>query len=314
MKTIAIEEFGSATNFKQIELPEPEVTETGVLVEIHAFSINPMDIAARQGMLSEPFNTLWTFPINLGWDFAGVIIKVGSQVTDFKVGDAVFGTAPTTRPGNNGSYGELIATETNQIALIPDELSFDQAAALPIAGLTAYDAIVTNLDVQEGQKVLVQGGAGGVGLVAVQVAKSLGAYVATTASPNHNALLQRLGVDEVIDYHQESPADILHDYDAVFDTVGDIDTGLKVLKADGKLITVAAQPNEEQQNDQQKTVRFQFTNHKPEYLVALAQLMVEEKLQLTIETMPASVANVIKAHQMIEGRHVTGKIVMHVKD
>lgn len=314
MKTIAINQFGPATELQSMDIEQLELKDNEVLVTNHAFSINPMDIAGRMGMLGKPFNDLWTFPIVLGWDFAGTIAAVGSEVTGYQVGDAVFGNAPTVRPGNNGSYSESIITEPDLIAPIPSGLSFDQAAALPIAGLTAYTAIVNSLDVQPGQKVLVQGGAGGVGLFAVQVAKARGAYVATTASPSHNELLNQLGVDEIIDYHETNPADVLSDYDAVFDTAGDIDTGLKVLKNDGKLVTVASQPTPEQQHDQQKQVSFQFTHGTPADLTALAEMVVDGRIQLTLEVMPVSAANVVKAHEMIEGRHVTGKIVMHVKD
>ena len=158
------------------------------------------------------------------------------------------------------------------------------------------------------QKILIQGGAGGVGLIAVQIAKALGAYVAATASPSNHALLKEMGVDELIDYNQVSPGDVLQDYDAVFDTAGDIDSGLNVLKADGKLVTVAAQPTPEQQQDQQKQVSFQFTNGTSEDLTALANLTLEGKINLQLTIMPLSVENVQKAHEMIEGRHTRGKI------
>lgn len=314
MKAIAIKQFGAANELTEMDLPALTVKSDEIMVETHAFSINPMDIAGRAGYLSSPFNDQWSFPIVLGYDFAGVVAEVGSDVKDYKVGNRVFGQAPTTRPGNNGAYSEEVVVTSDLIAPMPEGLSFDQAAALPIAGLTAYCAIATNLNVQPGQKVLVQGGAGGVGLFAVQIAKARGAYVATTASPSHTELLQSLGVDEVIDYHKTSPADILKDYDAVFDTVGDVDTGLKVLKADGKLVTVAAQPTPEQQHHLQQQVMFQFTNGTPADLTTLANYVLDGKIKLTMATKPFSAADVIEAHKEIEGHHVTGKIVIHVKD
>lgn len=314
MKTIAIHQFGSAQELQATEMEQAPLKANEVLVTNHAFSINPMDIAGRMGMLDKPFNELWSFPIVLGWDFAGTIAAVGDAVTDYQIGDKVFGNAPTVRPGNNGTYSELVITTPDLIAPLPEGLSFDEAAALPIAGLTAYCAIVKNLAVQPKEKILVQGGAGGVGLIAVQIAKALGAYVATTASPANHALLKKLGVDEVIDYNTVNAADVLANYDGVFDTAGDIATGLKVLKANGKLITVAAQPTPEQLQDQQKQVAFQFTNGTSADLADLAQMVLAGKVKLQVTSLPLSVENVQKAHELVESRHVKGKIVIHIKD
>ncbi|WP_251898854.1 NADP-dependent oxidoreductase [Lactiplantibacillus paraplantarum] len=314
MKTIAINQYGSAEAFTMINMPKPEPQADEVQVAIHAFSLNPMDIAGRMGALSSPFTDLWSFPLVLGWDFSGVITKVGSDITSFKTGDAVFGSAAPAHAANNGTYGEFITVNTKELAHLPSGLSFDQAAALPIAGLTAYYGMKHNLNLQPGQKILIQGGAGGVGLFAVQIAKAFDAYVATTASANHRNLLVGLGADEVIDYHETNPAAVLHDYDAVFDTVGDIDTGLKVLKADGQLATIAAQPTDAQQHDQQKKAAFQFTQGSSEDLADLAKLTINGQVKLTIATLPFAVASVIKGHQAIESRHTTGKIVIHVTD
>ncbi|PMD72301.1 NADP-dependent oxidoreductase [Companilactobacillus nuruki] len=314
MKTIAINQYGSAEEFKEIEMAKPQPKSDEVLVEIHAFSINPMDIAGRAGMLGSPFTDNWSFPLVLGWDFSGVVVEVGSDVEGYAKGDKVFGSASSSHSSDNGTYGEYIAVDNTELTHIPDGLTFDQAAALPIAGVTAYYGMKHNLDLQAGQKIFVAGGAGGVGLFAVQIAKAFGAYVATTSSENHRQLLEDLGVDEVIDYHKVSAVDVLHDFDAVFDTVGDVDTGLKVLKSDGKLATIATQPTEEQKHDQQKQVAFQFTYGTGADLDALAELVLNGKLKLMVETMPFSAENVIKAHQTIEGHHTTGKIVIHVKD
>lgn len=215
MKTIAINQYGSADEFTMVDMPTTEPQADEVQVAIHAFSLNPMDIAGRMGALSSPFTDLWAFPLVLGWDFAGVITKMGKAVTGFNIGDAVFGSAAPAHAANNGTYGEFITVNTKELAHLPAGLSFDQAAALPIAGLTAYYGMKHNLKLQSGQKILVQGGAGGVGLFAIQIAKAFGAYVATTASANHRDLLTRLGADEVIDYHETDPAAVLHDYDAV---------------------------------------------------------------------------------------------------
>lgn len=314
MKTIAINQYGPSTAFKPLELPQPTPTADEVLVEIHAFSINPMDVAGRQGQLGAPFTDQWSFPLVLGWDFAGVIVQVGANVTNLALGDRVFGALASAHAANNGTYGEFVATGTEELAKMPAGLSFDQAAALPIGGMTAYYGMTHSLDLQPGQKILVQGGAGGVGLFAVQIAKALGAEVTTTASATHRDLLLKLGVDQVIDYHETSPADVLHNFDAVFDTVGDVATGLKVLKSDGKLSTIAAQPTRDQQHDQDKQVAFQFTQGSSADLTALADLVVTGKVRVMLTTLPFSAASVSQAHQTIEGHHTTGKQVIHVKD
>lgn len=310
MRTIAIDQYGDANQFKEIKMKQPQITDDEVLVEIHAFSINPMDIAGRQGKLGVPFTNFWSFPLVLGWDFAGVVQKIGANVQNFKIGDAVFGAIASAHAANNGTYGEYVAAGTDELALIPQGLSFDEAAALPIGGLTAYYGMTHSLNLKAGQKILVQGGSGGVGLMAVQIAKALGAHVAATASANHAELLKQVGVDEVIDYHQTTPAEVIHDYDAVFDTVGDIAGGLKVLTPTGKLITIAGQPTPEQS----KQAAFQFTQGTSQDLAALGKLVAEGKVKQVINSLPFSAENVIKAHEMIESRHTTGKIVIHVKD
>jgi len=314
MKTIAINKYGTADEFKAIEIERPEPKDNEVLVEIHSFSINPMDIAGRMGALGSPFTDNWSFPLVLGWDFSGVVKKVGSQITGFSINDKVFGSVASNHAANNGTYSQYVAVDTTELTHIPEGLSFDQTAALPIAGVTAYYGMTHSLNLQPGEKILIQGGAGGVGLFAVQIAKYFGAYVATTASESHRKLLESLGVNRVIDYHKESPADSLHEFDAVFDTVGDIDTGLKVLKSDGKLATIAAQPTEKQKHDQHKQVGFQFTHGTGSDLDALAKLVIEGKIKQEIESFPFTVENVIQAHKTIEGHHTTGKIVIHVKD
>lgn len=246
MQAITIDKLGTDSTFALSDLQQPSLLAGQVAVNIKAFSINPMDVAARLGMLGSPFTDNWSFPLVLGWDMAGVVAEVGAGVTEFKVGDRVFGGLPSDHAGNNGSYADYCVVPLDELARTPSELSDAQAAALPIAGMTAYQAITERLNVQAGEKVLIQGGAGGVGSLAVQLAKLRGTYVATTAGPAHTELLKKLGADQVIDYHETTPSDFLQDFDCVFDTVGDIDSGLSVLRSNGRLITVAAQPTPEQ--------------------------------------------------------------------
>ena len=237
-----------------------------------------MDVAARMGMLHAPFSDNWSFPLVLGWDFAGTVSKVGKNVTGYKAGDRVFGCIHSDHAGNNCSYGSYIVTTPDTMAKIPAGLSFDQAAALLSTGGTAYEGIVENLKVKPNDTVLVQGGAGGVGLFAVQIAKAQGAKVIATASAPHNELLKQLGVDQVVDYHKQTVGDVVKDVDAVFDTAGDIAGGLTALKSGGKLVTVGGQPTPEQTNLPDKSVSFQST-HATTALWNVAALVTSGKVK-----------------------------------
>ncbi|MCI1902354.1 MAG: NADP-dependent oxidoreductase [Bifidobacteriaceae bacterium] len=312
MKAIAIEKYGEDSTFRLVDVTVPRPQAGQVQVAVRAFSINPMDVAGRMGMLSAPFTDNWSFPLVLGWDFAGDVVALGEGAAEsgLAVGDRVFGALPSAHAANNGSYSEFCVADVTKIAKLPAGLSYAQGAALPIAGMTAYRAITSSLNVRPGQHILVQGGAGGVGSLAVQVAKQRGAFVAATAGPAHAELLREYGVDEVIDYHTTDPAAVLHDYDGVFDTVGDIATGLKVLKSDGTLITVAAQPSQAQQHDEKKHVAFQFTDGRTADLDALGELVASGKVKQVIQTVPFTPEAVSQAHEAVAGRHVSGKIVV----
>lgn len=309
MQAITIDKVGADSTFALRDIQQPSLAAGQVVVNIKAFSINPMDVAAKLGMLSSPFTDNWSFPLVLGWDMAGVVAEVGAGVTEFKKGDRIFGGLPSNHAGNNGSYAEYCVVPLDELAHTPNGLSDAQAAALPIAGMTAYQAITESLNVQSGEKILIQGGAGGVGSLAVQLAKLRGAYVATTAGPAHTDLLKKLGADQVIDYHQTTPSDVLQDFDCVFDTVGDIDGGLSVLRSNGRLITIAAQPTPEQQAMTQQ-VAFQFTQGTGADLETLGKLVAEGTVKQPIETLPFSAESVTDAQNQVAGRHTTGKLVI----
>ncbi len=314
MKAVVINQYGTTSEFKEADVQPAELKPDEVTVAVHAFSINPMDVAGRMGMLSAPFITNWYFPVILGWDFSGVITRVGQTVTTFKVGDAVFGTLPADHAGNNGSYSTELNVPAALIVPKGDDLSFVQAAALPIAGGTAYQAITEGLQVKRGDIVLIQGGAGGVGLFGVQIAKALGATVVTTASPDHQDLLTKLGADQVIDYHTTKVADVVNDVDAVFDTAGDIAGGLSVLRAGGRLVSVGQQPTEEQSQLPDKQVSFQFSKGDPAYLTGLANLFADGKLTIITQSLPFTAANVAHAQDVVAGHHMTGKFVIEVQN
>ncbi|WP_143462342.1 NADP-dependent oxidoreductase [Levilactobacillus enshiensis] len=221
-------------------VPRPAPQPNDVLVKINAASINPIDLKTMHGGLK--FLLPYQFPLIIGSDFAGTVVAVGQNVTAFQIGDAVYG-----RPRKNriGTFAEYLAVDQADIALKPRNLSFDQAAAIPLVGLTSYQALHDLMALQPGQKVLIQAGAGGIGTLAIQLAKELGAFVATTTSQRNFAHVKALGADRVIDYHTEDFATVLHDYDAVFDTLGGraLEQAFQIVKPGGQVVSLSGIPD-----------------------------------------------------------------------
>ncbi|MTV81456.1 NADP-dependent oxidoreductase [Secundilactobacillus folii] len=305
MKAIVIDRYGSAQELHEAELPVPQIGADEVLVQTKATSVNPIDWRTRSGQAGRS----WDFPVVLGWDVAGVITQIGAQVKRFKVGDAVFARPDTS---SRGAYAEYVAVKEDKLAFKPDNISFDEAAAIPLAGTTAYQVIVEQLKVGEGDKVLVQGGAGGVGLFAVQIAKSRGAYVATTASAESRDLLLSLGVDEVIDYHQFKVADVLQNFDAVFDTTGAFEDGLAILKPDGLLVTIVGRPTPAQQSGH-PAARHWWLHPSGEDLAEVGKLVASGAVKVVIDSkFPLTTEGLRAAHERSESRHAHGKIVITV--
>jgi NADPH:quinone reductase-like Zn-dependent oxidoreductase len=240
MKAFVIERYGDADTVRASEVPDPKVGAHDVLVRIHAASINPLDLKIRDGDLKAilPYKT----PFILGNDLAGTVVAIGAGVTRFAVGDEVY-----ARPDQNriGTFAELIAMHQDDAAAKPATLTMAEAASIPLVGLTAWQALVERADLRPGQKVLIHAGAGGVGTFAIQLAKHLGASVATTASASKTDVVKSLGADVVIDYQRQAFETILHDYNVVLDTVGGetLDKSLQVLKPGGTVISVAGPPD-----------------------------------------------------------------------
>ncbi|WP_409250743.1 NADP-dependent oxidoreductase [Bacillus sp. SCS-153A] len=312
MKAIVIEEYGDKSVLKEKDIEKPSISENQVLVEVHSTSINPIDWKVREGYLKEmlPFE----FPIVLGWDAAGVVVETGSNVTDFKEGDRVF-TRPATT--NRGTYAEYLSVEENLLAKMPEEMSYDEAASIPLAGLTAWQCLVDFGSIQEGDKVLIHAGAGGVGIFAIQIAKSFGAYVATTASESNIEFLKSLGADEVINYKEKDFSEELTDYDLVLDSMGeDIQSkSYKVLKDNGKLVSIVQPPSEEEAAGHNVEAGFVWLEPNGEQLQKLADLYVEGKVKPVIsKTFDFSEQGLKDAHALSETHHARGKIVIQVKE
>ncbi|MFC4104259.1 NADP-dependent oxidoreductase [Paenibacillus xanthanilyticus] len=240
MKAITIEKYGKQVPLVMSEQPLPTVGEHDVLVEIHAASLNPIDFKIKEGKMKFLLN--YKFPLILGNDFAGVVVKVGDQVNTFKPGDEVYGRP---RKDRIGTLAEFIAVHEDDIWLKPQNLTFEEAASIPLIGLTTYQAFVDLLDLRKGQKILIHAGSGGVGTFAIQLAKLMGAFVATTASDKGYALVQSLGADQIINYKEEHFEDMLTGFDAVFDTLGGaaLDKSFRILKPGGQIVSISGIPN-----------------------------------------------------------------------
>jgi NADPH:quinone reductase-like Zn-dependent oxidoreductase len=240
MKAFVVDRYGRKSGIRARNMPVPEPREDDVLIQIHAAGVNPLDSKIRDGefKLILPYR----LPLILGNDLAGVVVRVGSRVRQFKPGDEVY-----ARPHKDriGTFAEFIAVKEDGVALKPKALTMEEAASIPLVGLTAWQALIEKGQLKKGQKVLIHAGSGGVGTFAIQLAKHVGATVATTASAGNAELVKRLGADIVIDYKKDDFAVILKDYDVVLDTQGGntLEKSLRVLKPGGKLIGIAGPPD-----------------------------------------------------------------------
>lgn len=238
MKAFLIDHYGKNTG-RIGQVPVPKVGAHDVLIEVHASSVNLLDSKIRKGefKLILPY----AFPLVLGNDLAGVVVQIGAQVTGFKPGDEVYARPPETRIG---TFAELIAVDENAVARKPANTTMAQAASLPLVALTAWQVLVETAQLKKGQKVLIHAGSGGVGTLAIQLAKHLGAYVATTTSTANVEWVKALGADTVIDYTQQNFESVLHDYEVVLNSLGVdvLEKSLKVLKPGGQLISISGPP------------------------------------------------------------------------
>ncbi|MFJ9038520.1 NADP-dependent oxidoreductase [Streptomyces sp. NPDC102406] len=240
MKAFLVEKYGDRTGMRAADIPAPRMGPDDVLVKVHAASVNPLDIRIRNG----DFKAFMPYrlPLVLGNDLAGEVVEVGTAVTRFAVGDEVY-----ARPDKDriGTFAELVAVHQDDVAAKPGSLTMTEAASLPLVALTAWQALVERAGVRPGQKVLVHAGAGGLGSVAVQLAKALGAHVAATASTGKVELVRQFGADEVIDYRTQDFETVLDGYDVVLDSLGgkNLAKSLRILEPGGTAVSVAGPPD-----------------------------------------------------------------------
>ncbi|HSV39145.1 MAG TPA: NADP-dependent oxidoreductase [Nocardioidaceae bacterium] len=239
MKAYIVEKYGK-DGLRAADIPQPTVGSNDVLVKVSAASINPLDKMVRDGEFKQLIKYKKGF--TLGHDMAGVVTEVGSDVRGFKVGDEVYSRPRDLRIG---TFAEYIAIDQDDVALKPNSLSLQEAAAVPLVALAAWQTLVDLAQVQPGQKVLVHAGAGGLGSTVLQLAKHLGAYVATTAHTNDIDRVRDLGADEIIDFTTTDFAEVLSGYDVVLDSLGgaNLEKSLTVLKPGGLAISVVGPPD-----------------------------------------------------------------------
>jgi NADPH:quinone reductase-like Zn-dependent oxidoreductase len=240
MKAFILDRYGSADRVRAADVPDPELREDDVLVQVHAAGVNLLDSKIRNGEFK--LFLRYRLPLILGHDVAGVVVRVGSRVRRFKPGDEVY-----ARPadGRIGAFAEFIAIAEEDVAIKPKALSMAEAASIPLVGLTAWQALVERANLRKGQKVLIHAGSGGVGTFAIQLAKHLGATVATTTSTANVDLVRSLGADIVIDYKKEDFAHVIRDYDVALNSLDRVtlEKSLQVLKPGGQLISISGPPD-----------------------------------------------------------------------
>jgi len=240
VKALILDHYGKNAALRAGETPEPEVRENDVLVRVAAAGVNPLDSKIRTGefKLILPYR----LPLILGNELAGTVVRVGVKARRFQVGDEVYARPPQDRIG---SFAQFIAMPEDAVAIKPKRLTMEEAASIPLVGLTAWQALIETAKLKKGQKVLIHAGSGGVGTFAIQLAKHLGATVATTTSTANLELVKGLGADIVIDYKTTDFAAVLSDYDVVLNSLGTetLNKSLAVLKPGGQLISISGPPD-----------------------------------------------------------------------
>jgi NADPH:quinone reductase-like Zn-dependent oxidoreductase len=305
MKAIRIHSFGGPDVLNYEDVPRPEPGPDEVLIRVRAACVNPIDWKIREGHMQNV-----KLPSIIGNDVSGIVELLGPGVRDFHSGDAVFGSVSD----ESGGYAEFALAPVGQLAKKPASLDHVQAAALPTASLTAWQALFDTAELQAGQKILIHAAAGGVGGFAVQFAKWKGAYVIGTASAQSLDFVRQLGADEVIDYRATKFEDVVHDVDVVFDTIGGDtqDRSWKVLKQRGILVSIVSPPSKEKAVAHGTRGVFMISKARGDQLARIADLVVRGQVKVYVETvLPLSEAR--KAQELSQSGHTHGKIVLIVE-
>ncbi len=309
MKAVVLRKYGNADNLSYEEVERPSPKDDEILIKVRASAVNPVEWKIRDG-LGEMFGL--KLPFILGCEIAGRIEDAGADVKKFKTGDEVFGYISLAR---NGGYAEFVIAKESEIVKKPKDIDFENAVAIPVGALTSWQAIFGAAKLESGQKILIHGAAGGVGSMAVQLAKATGAYVLATASGKNEEFVRDLGADECIDYTKQKFEDVAKDVDVVFDTIGG-DTqerSFQVLKKGGFLVSTVSPPSQE--SAEKFGIKAEMISVQPnaEQLAEITKLAEEGKVKTHVETV-LPLSEVKKAHELSESGHTRGKIVLSVAE
>ncbi|HEU5052069.1 MAG TPA: NADP-dependent oxidoreductase [Hanamia sp.] len=314
MKAAIINKFGPPEVLHITEIEKPVPNENEVLIKIKFAGINPVDTKVRAG--TSAMSKTLHLPVILGWDVSGTIESVGKNVSNFKPGDEVFGCLGF--PGLGKTYAQFTVADPKLISKKPSDISFEEAAAVPLAGLTAYQAINEHLKVSKGQKVLVQAAAGGVGHLAVQFAKLNGAFVAGTASGENEAFLKSLGVDQFINYKTEKFEEVVHDADAILDAMGGeiLYRSIACVKKGGRVVCLPSSTKNDPKaielaKKHQVELIWPMMHPDGKEMTLIAGLMEQKKLKVKIDKV-FNLDQIVEAHKQVETHGTDGKVVIKI--
>ncbi len=308
MKAVCIYTYGGPEALVYEDAPKPHPSEGEVLVQVYAAGINPIDWKIREGLFKDRSHQ--TLPLILGWDISGVVVALGSGTNRLKLGDHVYSHPDVS---HDGGYAEFIVIKESEVALKPRSIDHIHAAGLPLAGLTAWQSLFVAGGLKAGQRVLIHAASGGVGSLAVQLAKWKSAVVIGTASEANHAFIRSLGVDQVVDYNTERFEDVVQPVDMVFDTLGgDVqERSWKVLKPGGILVSIVAPPSEATATTLGLRQAFVTTKADVPQLDELTKLVEQERLKVIVETiLPLSDAT--RGQELNKRGHTRGKVVLRI--
>lgn len=314
MRAVVITEYGPAERLELREVEKPRPNENQILIRVKGIGINPVDTKIRAGTSGMCKNI--SLPAVLGFDVSGVVEAVGSNVADFKIDDEVMGCIGF--PGLGQTYAEYALADPQHLALKPSNISYEEAAAVPLAGLTAYQAIHDHLKVQAGERILIQAAAGGVGHLAVQFAKIVGAVVSGTASEKNLVFLDNLGVDQPIDYQKTEFEEVVAELDAAIDAMGGeilYKTILSVKKG-GRVVCLPSSTKDDptavklaKERGIELVWPLMYTDRKQ--INRIAELLQQDDLIVKVGK-PFALDEVVEAHKQLESHHTQGKVVIRI--
>lgn len=312
MKAMVLKQFGGVDNFVVRETLMPQVSKGKVLIEVKAIGINPIDLKTREGN-GQASQYKDARNIIIGWDVAGVITGIADDVKTFKIGDEVFGTI--NFPGQGGAYAEYALAPADQIIKKPSNISMQEAAAATLSTLTAWQALIDAGHIEKGNRVLVHGGAGGVGNYAIQIAKHTGCYVITTASASDTDFVKSIGADEVIDYKTQKFEEMVSDIDFILDTVGgeNFVRSLKVLKPEGTIVLLPsnrkAEADKVAKDQDIKNYKHILVHSDGEDMSHIAEMLANGSLKVHVDK-TFVFDKIPEAHMALEDGKIKGKIVI----